>query len=282
MTDGPGPAKPGDRPARAIFVVTALGAFMASLDLSIVNIAFPALARTFSHDSLGLALLGDYRVRRSRSARARDRRAHRRPARRAARLLHRARRLPRRRPLLCGVAPTLVSCSSPAACPGPRRRHAAVLARPAARARCRSRRRTVAVARWAGVGALAVATGPTLGALLVTAGGWRWVFYVNLPIGAAAWLAGRAVLPRTDPDAHEPSRPGLPGRRHSPAARSARSCSGSPRARRGVERAPHHRVPGGGRRGRRRLRAAVRAASRAGARPTPVPRRAPSRSRTPQ
>jgi len=34
-----------------IFVVTALGAFMASLDLSIVNIAFPALERSFSHDT---------------------------------------------------------------------------------------------------------------------------------------------------------------------------------------------------------------------------------------
>src|SRR3984957_20145617 len=34
----------------AVFVVTALGAFMASLDLSIVNIAFPALERSFPHD----------------------------------------------------------------------------------------------------------------------------------------------------------------------------------------------------------------------------------------
>jgi len=34
-----------------IFVVTALGAFMASLDLSIVNVAFPALERSFPHDS---------------------------------------------------------------------------------------------------------------------------------------------------------------------------------------------------------------------------------------
>ncbi|MGH9920621.1 MAG: MFS transporter, partial [Nitrososphaerales archaeon] len=36
---------------KAIFVVTALGAFMASLDLSIVNVAFPALERSFAHDS---------------------------------------------------------------------------------------------------------------------------------------------------------------------------------------------------------------------------------------
>src|SRR5271155_702706 len=34
-----------------VFVVTALGAFMASLDLSIVNVAFPALERSFPGDS---------------------------------------------------------------------------------------------------------------------------------------------------------------------------------------------------------------------------------------
>ena len=36
---------------RTIFAVTALGAFMASLDLSIVNVAFPALQHSFPHDS---------------------------------------------------------------------------------------------------------------------------------------------------------------------------------------------------------------------------------------
>ncbi|HUE59542.1 MAG TPA: MFS transporter, partial [Acidimicrobiales bacterium] len=34
-----------------VFAVTAMGAFMASLDLSIVNVAFPALARSFPHSS---------------------------------------------------------------------------------------------------------------------------------------------------------------------------------------------------------------------------------------
>ena len=34
-----------------VFAVTALGAFMASLDLSIVNVAFPALQHSFPHDS---------------------------------------------------------------------------------------------------------------------------------------------------------------------------------------------------------------------------------------
>jgi EmrB/QacA subfamily drug resistance transporter len=54
-------------------------------------------------------------------------------------------------------------------------------------------RRTQMVALWGGVGALAVATGPSLGALIVSAGGWRWAFFVNLPIGAALLL----LAPRT-------------------------------------------------------------------------------------
>src|SRR5664280_1198793 len=39
------------RRLRVVFAVTALGAFMASLDLSIVNVAFPALERSFPHDA---------------------------------------------------------------------------------------------------------------------------------------------------------------------------------------------------------------------------------------
>ena len=46
-----GPSTPARRHRATIFVVTALGAFMASLDLSIVNVAFPALERAFPHDS---------------------------------------------------------------------------------------------------------------------------------------------------------------------------------------------------------------------------------------
>src|SRR6202044_3651774 len=46
--DGAGPT---DGRRRLVFVVTALGAFMASLDLSIVNVAFPALEHSFPHDS---------------------------------------------------------------------------------------------------------------------------------------------------------------------------------------------------------------------------------------
>jgi EmrB/QacA subfamily drug resistance transporter len=51
-----------------------------------------------------------------------------------------------------------------------------------------------AIGTWAGVGALAVAIGPVLGGWLVEAVGWRSIFLLNLPIGAAAaWLAWRFV-----------------------------------------------------------------------------------------
>ena len=44
-------------------------------------------------------------------------------------------------------------------------------------------RRMQIVAQWGGIGALAVATGPSLGAAIVSAGGWRWAFFVNIPVG---------------------------------------------------------------------------------------------------
>jgi EmrB/QacA subfamily drug resistance transporter len=43
--------------------------------------------------------------------------------------------------------------------------------------------------------ALAPAIGPVLGGLLVTDVSWRWVFYVNLPIGIAAFIFGFLFVP---------------------------------------------------------------------------------------
>ncbi|MGH3794533.1 MAG: MFS transporter [Pseudonocardiaceae bacterium] len=45
--------------------------------------------------------------------------------------------------------------------------------------------------------ALGLALGPTVGGLLVASLGWRWVFWVNVPVGCLAWVAGRYLLPRT-------------------------------------------------------------------------------------
>src|SRR6059058_4584806 len=40
--------------------------------------------------------------------------------------------------------------------------------------------------------------GPTLGGLIVDNASWRWIFYVNLPIGAIAFLASLRTLPRVE------------------------------------------------------------------------------------
>jgi MFS family permease len=54
--------------------------------------------------------------------------------------------------------------------------------------------RAQAVAMWGGISALAVATGPSLGSLLIDAGGWRWAFFVNLPVTAFAAVGARRWL----------------------------------------------------------------------------------------
>ncbi|MGH3205239.1 MAG: MFS transporter, partial [Streptosporangiaceae bacterium] len=56
---------------------------------------------------------------------------------------------------------------------------------------------------------LAPALGPVLGGLLVTDLSWRWVFYVNLPLGAAAFAFGLLFLEQPAQD--RPGRFDLPG-----------------------------------------------------------------------
>lgn len=56
------------------------------------------------------------------------------------------------------------------------------------------RRRSVALGVWGAVSGGAAAVGPVLGGLLTEGPGWRWIFFVNLPVSVAAvWLTLRAV-----------------------------------------------------------------------------------------
>ncbi|WP_345652358.1 MFS transporter, partial [Streptomyces tremellae] len=45
--------------------------------------------------------------------------------------------------------------------------------------------------------ALGLALGPTVGGALVSALDWRWVFWVNVPVGLIALVSGHYLLPRT-------------------------------------------------------------------------------------
>ena len=55
-------------------------------------------------------------------------------------------------------------------------------------------RRQMALGIYAGVGGLAAAVGPSLGAVLVDGFGWRAVFLVNVPVATFAVIAGRRWL----------------------------------------------------------------------------------------
>jgi EmrB/QacA subfamily drug resistance transporter len=179
-----------------VFAVTVAAAFMVALDLSIVNVAFPSIERSFPEVStatlswvlaaysvvFGALLLGAGRI---------------------------ADRSGRRRiflvgllvftvgSLLCGIAPSAFLLI------GGRTVQAvgAALLMPASLALLLTAtppaHRAQAVAMWGGISALAVATGPSLGSVLISAGGWRWAFFVNLPIALAAGLATRRVVPES-------------------------------------------------------------------------------------
>jgi EmrB/QacA subfamily drug resistance transporter len=224
---GPGPAAPAPpaaarvpagplapaaaispRRVTAIVLVLSLAVFMASLDLFIVNLAFPYIGRQFSGTSLSSLswVLNGYTIVL------------------AAVLVPAGRwadRVGRRRlfvagmiafsvgSLLCGVAPSVLTLIGArviqavgaglmvpaslslvlASVPGP------------ARAR--------AIGTWSALGALGAALGPVIGGGLVQVS-WRWVFWINLPVGLAGVLLAARVIPESK-DEHLRGRPDLAG-----------------------------------------------------------------------
>jgi EmrB/QacA subfamily drug resistance transporter len=176
-----------------ILAVLAAVAFMAQLDLFIVNVALPVIGRSYPGASLsGLSwVLNAYAII-------------------FAALLVPAGRLAdhfgRRRFLLIGVAVFTLASAGCAAAPdlGVLVAARAVQAAGAALivptslgllypAFARRQHATV-VGLWAGVGAIAATAGPPVGGLLVGLS-WRWIFLINVPIGIATLLGGLRVLP---------------------------------------------------------------------------------------
>ena len=188
-------------PARrsAVFALTALGAFMAALDLSIVNVAFPDLERSYP-DASAAALawvitaysivFGALLVTGGRTG---DRTGRRRTFLGGVCVFLLG-------SLLCGVAPNVPILVASRVLQGV----GAAFLVPASVALLIAayppERRTQVVAQWGGIGALAVATGPSLGAAIVSTGGWRWAFFVNVPVGAAILVLGRRILTESEPE----------------------------------------------------------------------------------
>lgn len=61
-----------------------------------------------------------------------------------------------------------------------------------------------AIGTWAAAGAIAGALGPPLGGWLVETAGWRWIFYLNLPLAIAAIVIAYRFIARDHLDAQGP------------------------------------------------------------------------------
>jgi EmrB/QacA subfamily drug resistance transporter len=175
-----------------VAAIVSVGVFVASLDLFIVNIAFPDLQRDFAGTSLASLswVLNAYAIVF------------------AALLVPAGRwadRVGRKRAFLGGLALFTVASAACAAAPsvgvlvGARVVQAAgaALLMPASLGlllpEFPAEKRGLALGLWAAVGGTAAAAGPVIGGLLVELS-WRWVFLVNLPVGVIAIVAGARVL----------------------------------------------------------------------------------------
>lgn len=182
---------PTERPGRVLAVVS-IAVFMASLDLFIVNIAMPDLAREFDGASLADLswVLNAYAIVFAAllipAGRIADRVGRRRAFAAGVAVFTAA-------SLLCGIAPSVATLVAArvlqaigAAFLMPTSLALLLPAYP-------PERRPVAIGIWAAVGGVAAAAGPPLGGLLVEAS-WRLVFLVNLPVGLFAIVAATRVL----------------------------------------------------------------------------------------
>ena len=175
-----------------VTLTVSVGVFMASLDLFIVNIAFPDIQRDFSSTSLSSLswVLNAYAITF------------------AALLVPAGRwadRAGRKRGFLFGLG--LFSAASAACALAPSipfliaarvvQATGAAFLLPTSLGlllpEYPPEKRGAAVGIWAAVGGVAAAAGPPIGGLLVQAG-WRWVFIVNVPIGIVALIAASGLL----------------------------------------------------------------------------------------
>jgi EmrB/QacA subfamily drug resistance transporter len=176
-----------------VLIVTSVAVFIGFLDVTVVNVAFPDVERSFPGDSVaGLSwILNAYNIVFA---------ALLVPAGRVADLVG------RRRMFFVGLGTFLTASALCAAAPSVAALVAARIVQAAGAAvlvptslglllpEFPLKMRATATSLWGATGAIAAAAGPSIGGVLVDAAGWRWVFLVNLPIGLAAWLPARRLL----------------------------------------------------------------------------------------
>ena len=188
--------------------IACAGAFVAFLDTTIVNIAFPDISQSFAgsgRDALSWVLDGYFVVIAALLVPAgglADRFGHRRIFLLGVAGFTVA-------SLLCAAAPSLPLLIAFRVVQGV----AAAMIAPSSLAivldSFPAERRAAGVGLWGAAAAAAAAVGPTLGGALVELSDWRLVFLVNLPLGAAVLIAGRTRLPR--PRNLDSRLPDLPG-----------------------------------------------------------------------
>jgi EmrB/QacA subfamily drug resistance transporter len=185
----------GARRVTAVVGVLSLAVFMSSLDLFIVNLAFPYISRQYPGTSLSSLswVLNAYTIVF------------------AAVLVPAGRwadRIGRRRvfaaglagftagSVLCGLAPGVgllvaarVVQAAGAGAMVPASLSLLLAAVPAAA-------RAKALGTWSALGALGAALGPVIGGSLVQVN-WRWVFWINVPVGLAAVVLAVRVVPES-------------------------------------------------------------------------------------
>ncbi len=172
--------------------VTAIGVSMSALDTTIVNVARHTIEQDFgaSPSSVSWVLSGYsivYAAVLLTSGRLADRYGRKRIYTTGLLVFVAA-------SAACGLAPTLgmlIACRVVQAVGG------ALLA-PAALAlvlpEFPMEKKSMAIGVWAAIGSLGAAIGPTFGSLIISVASWRWAFYINLPIGLAAYVLGQRVL----------------------------------------------------------------------------------------
>ena len=176
-----------------VLLVTSVGVFMSFLDVTIVNIAFPDIRLSFPGSSLGQLswILNAYTVVFAAALVPAGRLADRFGRRR---LFFLGILLFLLASVACGVATSvdvLIAARAVQALGGAMLVPASLgLLLP----EFPLERRATATALWGATGAVAAATGPSLGGVLVDWQGWRSVFFVNLVIGLPALIPARRIL----------------------------------------------------------------------------------------